>query len=120
MTDKQIPHADDDGKICPLRKKAMAKVCHTCPWWQNVRGKDPQSEEIVDHWGCAIAWLPFLLTENSQMQRQIGAAVESTRNEAVKGAAAIAQAVGNLTQTVQAQPVLQIEGGRVVGALPPR
>jgi hypothetical protein len=31
-----------------------------------------------------MAWLPMLLIENSQQQRQTGAAVESFRNEMVK------------------------------------
>jgi len=38
----------------------------------------------VDEWGCAMAWLPVLIIENSQQQRQTGAAVESFRNEMVK------------------------------------
>lgn len=38
----------------------------------------------MDEWGCSIAWMPILLIENSQMQRQTGAAVESFRNEMVK------------------------------------
>lgn len=49
-----------------------------------INGKNPQSEEIIEEWGCAMAWLPVLLIENSQMQRQTGAAVESFRNEMVK------------------------------------
>ncbi len=31
-----------------------------------------------------MAWLPMLMIENSQQQRQTGAAVESFRNEMVK------------------------------------
>jgi hypothetical protein len=42
---------------------------------------NPNTGEQVDDWGCAIAWLPVLLIENSQQQRQTGAAVESLRNE---------------------------------------
>ena len=38
----------------------------------------------VDHWSCAVAWMPMLTIENSQQQRQTGAAVESFRNEVVK------------------------------------
>lgn len=49
-----------------------------------ITGKHPQSEEIVEDWGCAVAWLPILMIENSQQQRQTGAAVESFRNEMVK------------------------------------
>jgi hypothetical protein len=43
-------------------------------------GKNPQTEEIIDEWRCAIALLPMLLIENSQMSRQTSAAVESFRN----------------------------------------
>jgi len=31
-----------------------------------------------------VAWMPILLIENSQQQRQTGAAVESFRNEMVQ------------------------------------
>jgi hypothetical protein len=77
------PRAKGDMK-CPLWKKPMKSVCHTCSWWTHIRGKHPQGEEIVDQWGCAIAWLPLLMIENSQQQRATGAAVESFRNEMVR------------------------------------
>ena len=38
----------------------------------------------MDHWSCAITWMPMLTIENSQQQRHTGAAVESFRNEVVK------------------------------------
>lgn len=67
---------------CPLYRKAMSKVCPTCAWVVAVRGKNPQSDEVIpDRWGCAIAWQPMLTIENTQMQRQTGAATESFRNE---------------------------------------
>lgn len=78
----QVPIADK-GLICPLHKVDVSKVCHRCPWWTQVRGKNPQSEAVVDQWACAISFLPMLLVENSQQQRQTGAAVESFRNEVV-------------------------------------
>lgn len=80
----KIPHADE-GAICPLHREDMSKVCHKCPWWTMVRGKNPQSEEMIDDWRCAISILPMLLVENAQMQRQTGAAMESFRNGVVKG-----------------------------------
>ena len=49
-----------------------------------VRGANPNTGEEVDNWGCAVAWMPVLTIENSQQQRQTGAAVESFRNEMVK------------------------------------
>jgi hypothetical protein len=39
---------------------------------------------MIDRYNCADHWLPLLLVENSQMQRQTGAAVESFRNEMVE------------------------------------
>lgn len=45
---------------------------------------NPNTGAEVDEWGCSIAWLPVLMIENSQQQRQTGAAVESFRNEMVK------------------------------------
>ena len=49
-----------------------------------VRGTNPNTGEELDDYGCAIAWLPLMMIENSQQQRQTGAAVESFRNEMVK------------------------------------
>jgi hypothetical protein len=49
-----------------------------------IRGNNPNTGEEVDEWGCSMAWLPVLMIENSQQQRQTGAAVESFRNEMVK------------------------------------
>jgi hypothetical protein len=80
----QVPHADE-GLICPLHREDMSKVCHKCPLWTRVIGKNPQSEEMIDNWNCAIALLPMLLIENAQMSRQTGAAVETLRNGVVEG-----------------------------------
>jgi hypothetical protein len=79
----QIPHADE-GRNCPFNGKDMSEVCHRCPLWIQVRGVNPNTGESIDRWDCSFALLPTLLIENSQMQRQTGAAVESFRNEMVK------------------------------------
>ena len=55
-----------------------------CAWFIKLQGKNPQNGQEVDEWGCSMAWLPILTIENSQQQRQTGAAVESFRNEMVK------------------------------------
>lgn len=49
-----------------------------------IRGANPNTGADFDEWGCAMAWLPILTIENSQQQRQTGAAVESFRNEMVE------------------------------------
>lgn len=81
----KIPHGDE-GLICPLHKADCSTVCHKCPWWTRVIGKNPQSEELIDDWRCAVALLPMLLVENSQQQRATGAAVETLRNGIVEAA----------------------------------
>lgn len=68
---------------CPMWRKPMVKVCHQCPWWQQVRGAHPQTGEVLDRWDCAIALLPLLTIEVAQQARQGGAATESLRNEIV-------------------------------------
>ena len=67
---------------CPLIGEECMKL--KCEWFINLRGTNPQSGEDVDEWGCAVTWMPMFLIENSQQQRQTGAAVESFRNETVK------------------------------------
>jgi hypothetical protein len=70
------------GDFCPLLKKECIGL--KCAWFTQIRGTNPNSGKEVDEWACAITWLPVLLVENSQQQRQTGAAVESFRNEMVK------------------------------------
>lgn len=55
-----------------------------CAWFIQVRGTNPNTGKEVDEWACSMAWMPMLMIENSQQQRQTGAAVESFRNEMVK------------------------------------
>jgi hypothetical protein len=72
----------EQGKYCPLIKKDCIGL--QCAWFTQVRGTNPNTGKEVDEWACAIAWMPVLMIENSQQQRQTGAAVESFRNEMVK------------------------------------
>ena len=73
----------EQGKYCPLIKKDCIGL--QCSWFTQIRGMNPNTGEPVDEWGCAITWMPMLLIENSQQQRSTGSAVESFRNEVVKG-----------------------------------
>lgn len=70
------------GNFCPLIKKECVGL--QCSWFTQIRGMNPNTGKEVDEWGCAMTWLPVLMIENSQQQRQTGAAVESFRNEMVK------------------------------------
>jgi hypothetical protein len=70
------------GNFCPLIKEDCIQF--KCSWFSQLRGTNPNTGKEVDEWGCSVAWLPILMIENSQQQRQTGAAVESFRNEMVK------------------------------------
>jgi hypothetical protein len=83
MSKRQIPRGPED-LYCPMWRKAMVKVCHTCPWWQMVRGKNPNTGEEIDDWRCAVGLMPLGLLEVAHKTNQMGAAIESARNEAVK------------------------------------
>ena len=102
----------EPGKYCPLIKKDCIGL--QCSWFMLVRGKHPQTGQDVDEWGCAMTWLPVLLIENSQQQRQTGAAVESFRNEVVKSAEDVAQRMLQSTEP----NVIQIFGGQSSPLLP--
>ena len=87
----QIPHADP-GAVCPLHKVDCSKVCHKCPWWIRITGKNPQSEEMMDKWSCAISLLPILMVDNTAVNRGNVVAMETFRNGVVE---AVGLAVDN-------------------------
>lgn len=68
---------------CPLNNFEPCKELD-CAWFIKVVGLNPNTGKDIEDWGCSMAWMPVLLIENSQQQRQTGAAVESFRNEMVK------------------------------------
>lgn len=67
-------------KKCPQTGFKRACLEHGCEWYIHVLGKHPQTGNPIDHYGCAIAWIPVLIIESSQETRQAAAAVESFRN----------------------------------------
>lgn len=77
--------------ICPLMQKPCIEdgtpvtvdgktEMHACRFWVHIVGKHPQTGADQDLWDCAHAWMPVLLIDNTQRQRETGAAVESFRN----------------------------------------
>jgi hypothetical protein len=84
--DNPIPHGPDN-LYCPLTLSAplgaskMSKVCHTCPLWMHIRGKNPNTGADVDRWSCGLAQLPILMVENAQQSRFVEGAVNELRKE---------------------------------------
>jgi hypothetical protein len=68
---------------CPLNGFEPCKLWD-CSWFIEVKGKHPQTGTDMNEWGCAMAWLPVMMIENSRQQHGTAAAVESFRNEMVK------------------------------------
>ena len=71
----------ETGKFCPLLKKNCIEL--KCAWFTKLTGSNPQTGQPIDEWGCAIAWTPILLIENTQAASHTGEAVESLRNKLV-------------------------------------
>jgi hypothetical protein len=69
-----------DGSRADFPKDRVGNLVK-CRWWQHVAGKDPQSEKVVDQADCAVAWLPTIGIENSQMSRQTAASVDKVANQ---------------------------------------
>lgn len=74
----------DKDVMC--HKTGFSKSCNKlvssgkCNRWMQIQGNNPNTGEPVNRYKCVDDWIPMLLIENSQMQRQTGAAVESFRN----------------------------------------
>ena len=92
--------------LCPLNGFEPCRQLD-CAWFMKIQGKNPQTGADIDEWGCSMSWLPVLMIENSQQQRQTGAAVESFRNEMVKANNATHQV---LLGTFNKSPANYIEG----------
>lgn len=69
----------EPGCHCPLLGKDCIQL--QCAWFTQLRGVDSQTGKEVDDWGCAIAWMPALLIENSSQQRSTSSEVEALRNQ---------------------------------------
>jgi hypothetical protein len=105
----------EPGKYCPLLKKDCIGL--QCAWFMLVRGTNPQTGHEIDEWNCAMTWLPVLLIENSQQQRQTGAAVESFRNETVRNAEANREVAQRILQSNEPN-VMQLFGSQGNPLLP--
>jgi hypothetical protein len=91
--------------ICPLGSKcedARDGKIYRCAWFVRLAGKNPTTGELQDEEGCAMGWVPILLIENSQQQRSTSAAVESFRNEVVRGNEAASAAMQALASGLPA------------------
>lgn len=64
-----------------------------CPLYILLKGKNPQDGGAIDHWGCAISWLPILMIENTKEAIELTKSNNSLRNENVKGQQAVVSSI---------------------------
>lgn len=72
------------GSECIEDGKIVGQEIQACRFWIRITGQDPQTGKEIDHFDCTFCWQPILMLENSKMQRQTGAAIETFRNEMVQ------------------------------------
>ena len=96
----------EQGKFCPLIGKDCIGL--QCSWFTQVRGLNPNTGEDVDEWGCAVTWLPLMMIDNSNQQRQTGAAIESARNETVRDNEDNRRLIKEVTTAILQKPILPI------------
>lgn len=88
-----MPNGKKDLEVkftCPLGSECEEikdNKIYRCMWYTKVVGQDPNTGETIDDWSCAISWMPTLQIETSSTQRGVSTALESFRNETVKGQA---------------------------------
>jgi hypothetical protein len=73
---------------CPLGSECEEirdNKIYRCMWYTKVVGTDANTGEAFDDWSCAITWMPTLQIEMSATNRGQTSALESFRNETVKG-----------------------------------
>jgi hypothetical protein len=80
------------GKLC-------AKVCPDCKFQVQIAGRNPNTGAEIMAWDCALKLQYLMILEGNSKMHQLGAAIESFRNETAKraddltgGAVAIARA----------------------------
>lgn len=70
---------------CPYRfglpKKDQECIKNDCEMYTHLTGMNPQTGQPMDSFRCAISFIPILLVENSQQQRQTAASVDKVANQ---------------------------------------
>ncbi len=78
---------DPDKYRCPHTgfKKRCTDLRANCPKWVHLVGAHPQTGQPIDCFDCADQWASVLTIEAAKETRQAAAAIESFRNEMVRG-----------------------------------
>jgi hypothetical protein len=69
------------GMTCPLWRKDVSRVCHTCAWFSHVEGVNPQTGARVDEWMCAITMQVLATLEAAKAATAGSATTQELRND---------------------------------------
>ncbi len=69
------------GLTCPLWRKDVSKVCHTCAWFSHIEGVNPQTGARVDEWMCAMNMQVLATLEAAKAATAGGAVTQELRND---------------------------------------
>lgn len=80
-----------NGKVCrngkredfPIDDRTGEKF--VCNEWVNLKGKNPQSGEVLDQWMCGKWATTVILLEIAQQTKQAGASTDKVANEIRRG-----------------------------------
>ena len=75
-----LPDKEVQCHLTGFKKSCLELVSSgKCRRWMEVTGINPNTGEKFTEGKCTDDWLPLLLMENSQQQRQTGAEIEALR-----------------------------------------
>jgi hypothetical protein len=126
------------GQCCPLMGgKDVSKVCHTCDFYQRVRGVVPmkdnpsqRQDRWVDNWACTIAHSHLFQANIDKRTLEVGVELNMLRNataEANANLGVLMKALGSAINTMieivastrlpQDQPSVLLPASQVTPAL---
>ena len=88
------------GKPCIEDGAIVDGELVACRFWVTVHGKHPQTGVDVSGGDCAFCWTPMLMIENTKVNRETGAAIESLRNESIIASHQMTQVLTGVSNTI--------------------
>ncbi len=73
--------------VCPLGcecERVVDDHIERCLWYTEVKGRNPQTDEVYDRNECAMTLTPMLLIANTKEASMLNASMVSLRNETIK------------------------------------
>ena len=103
------------GTYCPKIKKDCIEF--KCNWFVSVKMTDPQTGEAIDEYDCAMVWPVILAIKNSQETSQVASAIESLRNEMVRGQRGLVGMIELAIKEGEDEHVIEVDADKLLNKL---